>query len=194
MWKGFRKIYEDDELIFEGEFSNGTITGEGKEFDYDGNIIFEGQYLMGERTVGKEYYNKNLLYEGTYIYNQKKKGNLYINNRLEFIGEFINDKKWDGEGYAHNGKILYILSNGNGKVNEYDNSGQLLFEGEYLKGKRNGMGKEYKYGELIYEGEFQYGIRHGKGRDFLDGELIFVANILLEKDGLVKEKILNMVI
>ena len=34
----------------------------------------------------------------------------------------------------------------------------LEFEGEYLKGKRNGKGKEYDYkGQLEFEGDYLYG-------------------------------------
>ena len=31
----------------------------------------------------------------------------------------------------------------NGKGKEYNNNGELLYEGEYSDGKRNGQGKEY---------------------------------------------------
>ena len=38
------------------------------------------------------------------------------------------------------------------KGREYYKNGKLLFEGEYLKGKRNGEGKEYYFiGELLFE-------------------------------------------
>ena len=38
----------------------------------------------------------------------------------------------------------------------------IIFEGEYLNGKRNGKGKEYNYynGKLEYEGEYLNGNRH----------------------------------
>ena len=42
----------------------------------------------------------------------------------------------DGNGYDYN-NIVYELKNGNGNVKEYDNIGELEFEGEYLYGKRN---------------------------------------------------------
>ena len=36
----------------------------------------------------------------------------------------------------------------------------LIFEGEYLNGKRNGKGKEYnKEGKLIFEGEYLNGFK-----------------------------------
>ena len=41
----------------------------------------------------------------------------------------------------------------------------MIFEGEYLNGKRNGIGKEYyKNGKLKYEGEYLDGERNGKGK------------------------------
>jgi len=32
-----------------------------------------------------------------------------------------------------------------GIAKEYNNNGNIIFEGEYLSGKRNGKGKEYNY-------------------------------------------------
>ena len=50
------KAYEDVNLIYEGEYSNGERNGKGKEYDYKGNLIFEGEYLNGKRNgKGKEY-------------------------------------------------------------------------------------------------------------------------------------------
>ena len=73
---------------------------------------------------------------------------------MEFEGEFRYNKKWNGKGYDENDNIIYELINGNGKVKEYNDYGNLVFEGEYLNGKRNGKGKEYFYGKLIFEGEY----------------------------------------
>ena len=54
-----------------------------------------------------------------------------------------------------NGNIIYELINGNGKVKEYDDDGNLKYEGEYLNGKRNGKGKEYSCeGNLLFEDEY----------------------------------------
>ena len=40
-------------------------------------------------------------------------------------------------------------------VKEYFINGNLKFRGQYLNGKRNGIGKEYDYTKnLIYEGEY----------------------------------------
>ena len=59
-----------------------------------------------------------------------------------------------------NGNVIYELINGKGTVREYNYQG-LVYEGEYLNGKRHGKGKEYNYnsGKLEYEGEFDNGER-----------------------------------
>jgi len=55
------------------------------------------------------------------------------------------------------GKILYKLNNNNNrKGKEYNEKHKLIFEGEYLKGKRHGKGKEYGWNnELMFEGEYK---------------------------------------
>ena len=48
-----------------------------------------------------------------------------------------------------------------------------MFDGEYLKGKRNGKGKEYQLNhELIYEGEYFNGKRNGEGRVYYCGGIL----------------------
>ena len=51
----------------------------------------------------------------------------------------------------------------------------MIFEGEYLNGKRNGKGKEYYYyGKLKIEGEFLNGEKNGKIKEYYDnGNLEF---------------------
>ena len=83
---------------------------------------------------------------------------------MEYEGEFRYFRKWNGKGYDGNGNIIYELINGNGYVKEYNDDGELIFEGKYLNDKRNGKGKEYyKNGELKFEGEYLNDKRNGKG-------------------------------
>ena len=44
-------------------------------------------------------------------------------------------------------------------MKEYNDYGELIFEGEYLNGTRHGKGKEYKDNKLIFEGEYLYGYK-----------------------------------
>ena len=62
------------------------------------------------------------------------------------------------------------------KGKEYESKNkQLIFEGEYKNGKREGIGKEYNYkNSVIFEGEYKNGKREGKGKEYNDdNKLIF---------------------
>ena len=85
-------------LIFEGEYLNGEINGKCKEYNYDGLLLFEGEYLNGEKNGKCKEYNND--------------GNLI------FEGEYLNGEK-------------------NGKVKEYNDDGNLIFEGEMEKKMEN---------------------------------------------------------
>ena len=102
------------------------------------------------------------------LYSFKLNGNEYVNGKLEYEGDYLYNKKCNGRGYNENDEIIYILKNGNGKVREYDDSGNLIFDGEYLNGKKSGKGKEYKSnGVLLFYGEYLDGQRwNGIGKEF----------------------------
>ena len=164
---GFAKEYRGglDDLIFEGTYLNGKRHGKGKEYYSNDQIKFEGEYINGKRNgKGKEYYS---------------------NDQIKFEGEYLNNKEWIGTRYDYDGKIMYKLNNNiNGK--EYDDySGKLIFEGEYLNGKRHGKGKEYyDSGELRFEGEYRNDLRwNGKGYDQLNN----IIYELKSGKGLIKE-------
>ena len=89
---GKGKEYENELLKFEGEYlkgeqwngkryiKNNNIIYELKdgkrkikEYDYLGQLIFEGEYLNGQKNrKGKEYENGSLIYEGEYLEGKKK--------------------------------------------------------------------------------------------------------------------------
>ena len=50
----------------------------------------------------------------------------------------------------------------------------LLYEGEYKNGQRNGKGKKYRKGDLICEGDFLNGeFCKGKGKKYFLGFLVY---------------------
>ena len=120
--------------------------------------------------------------------------NKIIQNKLEigiinykfFCGKYkVVDKNGKSQVFfgANNEMIFegkYVNGKKNGKGKEYDYNGNLIFEGEYLNGKRNGKGKEYDYdGDLIFEGEYLNGKRNGKGKEYdYDGKLKFEGEYL----------------
>ena len=48
-----REYYYNGNLKYEGEYLNGKRNGLGKEYYHDGKLIFEGVYLNGEMVKGK---------------------------------------------------------------------------------------------------------------------------------------------
>ena len=82
---------------------NNNINGKGKEYNWNGKLIFEGEYLNGKR-VGK---GKEYDYDG----------------KLIFEGEYLNDLKWNGKGYDPFNNIIYELKIGKGLIKEYNDDG-----------------------------------------------------------------------
>ena len=136
----------DGKLLFEGEYLNGERNGEGKEYEEIFNrLIFEGKYLNGERNgKGKKYGDYGLSFEGEYLNGKRNgKGKEYNNDgNLIFEGEYLSGKRWNGKIYNFKGTLIYDLKMVNGPVKEFDEDNNLIYEGEYLNGKRNGKGKE----------------------------------------------------
>ena len=152
-----------NEIIYEGGILNGKKNGQGKEYySYlTDTLIYEGEFLNDERNgKGKEY-----LKEGEYSKTPV----------LFFEGEYLNGKRWNGKGYDNHGNLDFEVKDGKGREKEYNfhNFYNKAFEGEYLKGEKNGIGKEYDHkSELIFEGEYLNGLRHGKGKEYRHKEFI----------------------
>ena len=169
------------ELIFEGEYLNGKKHGKGKEYENSKNniiLLYDGEYLNGEKHgFGKEYDIYGKLYEGEYLNGKKHgKGKEYDKNgNLIYEGEYVKGKRKNDnienkrvimKTNARTNRLSFIGEiNGNGK--EYDGYDHIIFEGEYLNGKRHGKGKEYNNkGELILECEYKNGKKwNAKGYD-----------------------------
>ena len=73
--------------LLKGEYKDGKRHGKGKEYKYNGELEFDGEYKNGERWngKGKEY---------------------YANKKVKFEGEFKNGKKWNGKGYNNDGRRI----------------------------------------------------------------------------------------
>ena len=68
----------------------------------------------------------------------------YYDVNGNITGEFKNDNKIPEEKHYHQ--------------REYGDYGEVIFDGEYLNGKRNGKGKEYwTNGKISFEGEYLNG-------------------------------------
>ena len=94
---------------------------------------------------------------------------------------------------------IYIIYESNRIGKEYDGkykNHRLMFEGEFLNGKRNGKGKEYDDfdGKIKFEGEYLNGKRW-KGKEYdVVRNLIFEGEYLMERNGMEKEQNINLMI
>jgi len=173
-------------LVFEGNFSNGEITGKGKEY-LKGCLFYEGEYQYGKKNgKGKEFDdNGNVQFEGLFFEGKKILGKEYYEGELNFCGIYCNDERLNGYGKEYQvikGKIQKVFEgyyfNGkrwNGKGKEYRGENNLVFDGDYLNGKQwNGFIKEYcPYSNLIFKGTIRNGERNGYGKEFEDTKVIF---------------------
>ena len=154
-----------NKLEFEGEYLNGKRNGKGKIYFSDGDLKFEGEYINGKIKYGKEYIDKDKVeFEGKYLNGEKITGKIYEyykDGKLKFEGDYLNGKKWNGKGYNKNKKIIYELKDGKGYIKEFSaNFDDLVFEGEYIDGEKNGKCKEYNYdNKLEFKGEYLNGKR-----------------------------------
>ena len=186
-----KKYFWYNYLKFEGEYLNGEKNGKGKEYDYDKNLKFEGEYLNGKRHgKGKEYYYKKLIFEGEYLFGEKwnGKGNIGLEDpEKEF--ELKNGNGKNIFEYENNFKGEYRNGKRNGKGTEYDPLYEVKFEGEFINGKRNGKGKEYRISvedeDDEFEGEYLNGkIFKGYGKEYISvGDDPYAQNIILWFEG-----------
>jgi len=142
--QGTVKQYDTDgELVYEGEFNNDMRSGEGSEYE-DGKLRYRGNFENGE-------------YNG--------KGELYEDGLLAYTGTF-KDGQLDGSNCC-----------------AYYPNGVAAYRGEYSRGERTGEGAEYyKSGAPEYIGEFVRGIWTGDGTLYdEDGNTLYVGSF---KDGL----------
>ena len=87
-----------------GKYKIGKKNGEGKEYNYDRKLIYEGEYLNGKRNgKGKEYYIDDILnFEQenlNAVINRKGKEYYYKNGNIKFEGKYLDGKRWNGKGY-----------------------------------------------------------------------------------------------
>ena len=209
---GVGREYLNGNLLFVGNYLNGERNGGGKEY-LNGNLLFEGNYLNGRRNgEGREYLNGNLLFKGNYLNGERnKEGKEYYNIfRIYFKGEYL---RWNGREYDYNGNLINAIAEGKkglyylscryfliiykelrllmlkdfpiyinifGKIYFF---GELIFEGQYVDGKRHGLGKQYYInGNIEFEGEYKDGKINGKGKEYdYFGRLIFEGEYVNNK-------------
>ena len=132
-------------------------------------------FLSQKQKLNMIIYNKHLQNKfGVNIEDYKK-----ISGKYRIIENgYGKEYKLDTNDLIFEGEYLNGKRNGKGK--EYHSNGKLEFEAEYLNGERNGKVTKYdSNGKLIFEGEYLDGKRNGKGKEYYDdGKLKFEGEYL----------------
>ena len=155
----------DEGSWLEGEYVNGELNGKAKEYNENGRLIFEGEYINGKRNGKCKEYG----FEGNYLYDQKIEGKKYFNNgKIKFEGEYLFDEEWNGKEYDEDGKIISEFKNGINIMNENNliNCDNKYFNEEYYKDERKKIQQVYDFGVVIFEGEYLNGRKNGKGKQY----------------------------
>ena len=171
-------------LQYEGQYKNGEKNGRGKEYYKNGDLKFEGEFLNGLKWDGKIYNHKqeiiNELKDG---YSQKMK---FENEITSFELEYASGKiKGKGKFYSDKDNLEFLNDFGDLDIEEYiayekkssnfqlNKNYFLIFDGEFLNGKKHGKGKEFRGDKLLFEGEYLNG-KKWNGKGFNDaGEKVF---------------------
>ena len=150
---------ESGKLFFKGKLKKGYCQGRGTEYDEYGNVIFDGFYNQGKRIESivplkeipgywKEYDEDwKLISISERDDFGRKKGICYFyggDEKLRTISEWNEDRETRRWGYCtiydEPRRIWYKghFDNGycQGRGTEYDESGNVIFDGFYNKGKR----------------------------------------------------------
>ena len=145
-----------------------------KEFDDKGRIIYIGGYDKNEdiflRRDGLVYeYDEQSLKEVYDCENGEKREKKY-DFRLSIMREFNEDGKM-----IYEGGYIGTVESGfwrNGKGDEYNDNGELIYSGEWKDGERKGKGKYYHDGSLIYEGKWSKGKPNGRGKYYQNDKVV----------------------
>ena len=196
--------------LFSGKYILYETNMNGKEYDiYNNNLLFEGEYIKGKRNgKGKEYNKKGIIkFEGEYLNGKRNGKGKETLGQYTFEGEYLNGKKWNGKGYDSDGNIIYELTDGKGEITELTDK-ELIFKGNYENGEKNGKGKEYQYDQvMMFDGEYLNGkrwngkvyndigkviceLKDGKGiiKEYENDTLLFEAKFINgELNGKIKE-------
>ncbi|CAL1528059.1 unnamed protein product [Lymnaea stagnalis] len=148
---GHGKLVMKDGTYYEGQFTDGEITGNGFKFFSSSNAKYTGQFLNGEmHGEGMMHYKDGSIYKGDWYKNRRQGyGTLWTNMKAVYEGSFYEDAK---DGQDNPCFIIIFVSNGD------------RYEGHWTQDKRNGLGELWCADGSQYEGNFVNDLFHGEGK------------------------------
>ena len=112
-------IFNNDCIIYIVYWDNGRQFKKGKLFDFNNNLIYDGEYKKGLKDGnGVYYYSNGEKYEGKFCEGVREgKGIFYWKDGTKWEGYFKNDEM-NGEGIFYDGKDSYNAVYKNGELIE----------------------------------------------------------------------------
>mgnify|MGYP002626662292 FL=1 len=152
--------------IYKGDFMNFNYHGEGVlYFKYSNDKYYSGKFEMNNYIEGKLYdLEGKITYEGKFINNIPIEGKnikiFNLNKSLEYEGDLVNCK-YNGKGKLYKNRYLFYdgefkdgLFNGFGKIY---NEKIIYYEGNFINNEIIGKGiKYYKNGKKHIQGDFEF--------------------------------------
>ena len=173
-WSGRVIVYYDEEKqhpMYRGTLEEGLLQGKGEEYDLEGLLTYEGNFVDGVRSGDGSLYEAGVLvYEG------------------QFSGGLANGM---GIGYkdgvkCYQGNFVDGLYEGTGTA--YYPDGTRAYVGSFAQGFYEGEGTEYSEdGKMRYKGSFAAGLYDGSGTVYLeDGSHIQAEFTAGESNGAIQ--------
>ena len=178
-WSGRVVIYYDEAKKnprYSGTLQDGLLQGRGTEYDEDGLLVYEGNFVDGLYDgTGSRYEAGVLVYQGDFSAGTANgMGTAYSDGVMCYEGAFVNGL-YEGEGteYSADGSVRYkgSFSAGvyKGVGTAYYSSGTRAYVGNFSGGLYEGEGTEYNAdGSVRYKGSFAGGLYDGTGTRYLD--------------------------
>ncbi len=194
-WTGRVVVYSDKKKtlpMYEGRLENGLLEDQGREYNKNGVLSYEGTFLHGQRSgKGTAYQNGVPSYKGDFLAGQPSGNGVSYNSAGEMVyqGQFAEGLP-DGTGKAYEGgRMIYQggfesgLYSGpgtlypaqgeqidatfqNGKpdgVVTWSKGGQTYYQGEWGKDRPEGFGTLFsKAGKPLYQGQMYGGTLDGQ--------------------------------
>jgi antitoxin component YwqK of YwqJK toxin-antitoxin module len=216
----YNGYFEDGKSQYESNYKAGVLDGKYKSFFRNGKTESEGTYLKGNFSGTWTYYYSNGnkkrfgnytnegLATGDWLYfdrdgtlNEKRtfaedllQGDniFYENGKMYATQTFKKGKLIKVVYYNTEGKVVSTTGAGDGtfKYKGYFATGQLMSEGEYVKGEASGHWKYYnRYGRLVSESNYKAGLLEGPSVTYhASGKVTIQSDYKNgERDGYYKE-------
>ena len=121
---GYGKLYENDILVYDGEWVNNKYDGKGKLYFKNGNVKYDGNWCNGKEVSGINYFeNGSLLFESAFdisesiIFDQEGDIDL-LNEDIDEMFEDISNNNRSLEKVNHDLDLYEPLLNNNLKKDE----------------------------------------------------------------------------